>query len=258
MPVSRFVAIGDSMTEGLNDGDDSGGYRGWADRLAVDLAVANPEVRYANLALRGLCAGDIRAAQLARALELKPDLVTVVAGVNDLIRIKFDANVVGREIEAMFEALNASGAHVVTLLLPDVSRLIPLARPLRKRIMSFNRRIEQAARRHDVTIVDGSTYPFMYDPRTWSADRLHATPLGHRRIAAAVAETLGVAHAGDELSVRLPAPPQQGVLRRAAVETRWLVSFFVPWLRRRFTGRSSGDGRTAKHWDLVPVEVRSD
>lgn len=257
MPVSCFVAIGDSMTEGLNDGNESTGYRGWADRLAVDLAIANPEVRYANLALRGLRAGEIRAAQLARALELKPDLVTVVAGVNDLIRLKFDADVVGREIEAMFEALNASGAHVVTLLLPDLSRLIPLARPLRKRIMSFNRRIEQAARRHDVTIVDGSTYPFMYDAQTWSADRLHASPLGHRRIAAAVAETLGLAHAADELSARASTPPRQAVLRRAAVEIRWLVSFFVPWLRCRVVGRSSADGRTAKHADLVSVKLGS-
>ncbi len=256
MPVSRFVAIGDSMTEGLNDGDDISGYRGWADRLAIDLAVANPDVGYANLALRGLCASEIRASQLGRALELEPDLVTVVAGVNDLIRVKFDAEAVGREIETMFAALNSSGAQVVTLLLPDLSRLIPLARPLRNRIKRFNLRIEQAARRHDVTIVDGSRYPFMYDAQTWSGDRLHASPLGHRRIAAAVAETLGVAHAGDELTAQMPALARKGVWRGIVVEIRWLVSFFAPWLRRRFTGNSSARGRTAKHQELVSVDRR--
>lgn len=256
MPVSRFVALGDSMTEGLNDGDDDSGYRGWADRLALHLAAANPDLLYANLAVRGLRASQIRATQLTHAIELRPDLVTVVAGMNDLIRARFDPDAVGQEIEAMFVALRATGAHVVTLLLPDLSRLIPMARPLRGRINGFNERIAAAAARHGVTVVDGAAHPFMYDAQTWSPDRLHASSIGHRRIAGAVADALGLAHDGDEPPVTIGPVGHISLLDRLGIEVRWVVSFFGPWLRRRITGRSSGDGRVAKHAGLVPVRVQ--
>lgn len=82
---ARYVALGESQAEGLCDGDDP--YRGWADRLASQLATVNPELRYANLAIRGRLAGQVRAEQLAPALALKPDLATVVAGMNDLLRV---------------------------------------------------------------------------------------------------------------------------------------------------------------------------
>lgn len=52
-PYHRYVAIGDSQTEGVGDGDDRVGLRGWADRLAERLAAANPGLEYANLAVRG-------------------------------------------------------------------------------------------------------------------------------------------------------------------------------------------------------------
>ncbi len=42
MGYLRYVAVGDSQTEGLLDGDEHTGYRGWADRLAELLAVHHP------------------------------------------------------------------------------------------------------------------------------------------------------------------------------------------------------------------------
>src|SRR5262245_61561497 len=107
----RYVALGDSQTEGLGDGDDSTGLRGWADRLAERLAAGNPGFQYANLAVRGRLAGQVHAEQLAPALALRPDLATVVAGVNDLLRRRFDADEVGGHLEAMFAALTAQGAR---------------------------------------------------------------------------------------------------------------------------------------------------
>src|SRR4051812_31146615 len=88
----RYVALGDSQTEGLGDGDDVRGLRGWADRLAERIATDSPDARYANLAVRGRTAGQVYAEQLGPALELRPDLATVVAGVNDLLRPRFDAD----------------------------------------------------------------------------------------------------------------------------------------------------------------------
>jgi lysophospholipase L1-like esterase len=91
MSYARYVALGDSQSEGLLDGDEIRGYRGWADRLAEQLAAASPGMLYANLAVRGRLAAQVRDTQLGAALELRPDLASVVAGMNDLIRPRFNA-----------------------------------------------------------------------------------------------------------------------------------------------------------------------
>jgi lysophospholipase L1-like esterase len=51
----RYVAIGDSFTEGVGDPDPTrpNGLRGWADRVAEVLAAGDPGFGYANLAIRG-------------------------------------------------------------------------------------------------------------------------------------------------------------------------------------------------------------
>ncbi|MCX4967590.1 SGNH/GDSL hydrolase family protein [Streptomyces sp. NBC_00654] len=253
--VRRFVALGDSQTEGLGDGDDTTGLRGWADRLAERLAPHNPGVQYANLAVRGRLAGQVREEQLAPALALRPDLATVVAGVNDLLRPRFDADEVAGHLEAMFAALTGGGARVATLTFPDMARITPLARPVAPRVTALNHRIRRAAHRHGVVVADTAHHSVVTDPRLWSPDRLHAGPLGHDRIAAAVAEALGVPGADDSWTHPLPGPRETTPAgwRTAAGDLRWAASFLGPWLVRRLQGRSSGDGRTAKRPDLLPV-----
>lgn len=250
----RYVALGDSQTEGCGDGDDVRGLRGWADRLAEQLARDTPDLLYANLAVRGRLAGQVRAEQLAPALALRPDLATVVAGVNDLLRSGFDADEVAGELEAMFAALTAQGARVATVTFPDVARIIPLARPLRPRVLALNDRIRRAAARHGVVVADSFHHPVVADPRLWSPDRLHASPLGHARIAAAVADALGLPESDDSWTLPLPADPRAASgLRLVGGELRWAGSFLGPWLVRRARGRSSGDGRLAKRPELLPV-----
>lgn len=246
----RYVAIGDSQTEGLNDGDETVGYRGWADRLAERLTELNPDLRYANLAVRGQLAGQIHAQQLEPALALRPDLVTVIAGMNDLLRPKFDADEVVGHIETMFAALTASGATVGTVTYPDVAKIMPIARPLMPRVLDLNARIRAAAARHGVAVLDAFPHPVTADPRIWSADRLHANPLGHAMIAAGMAEALGLPGSDDSWTKPLPA---QAFRTNWVTEARWLAGFLGPWLWRRIRGRSSGDGRTAKRPDLTPV-----
>lgn len=176
MPVVRYVALGDSQTEGLGDGDEAGGLRGWADRLAELLDAAEPGLRYANLAVRGQLAGQVRTTQLDAALALRPDLATVVAGMNDLLRPRFDADATGAELEAMFAALTGAGARVATLTFPAMERLVPLARPLAPRVPALNARIREAAARHGVVVVETYGEEVVVDPRLWSPDRLHAAP----------------------------------------------------------------------------------
>ncbi|MFG3258618.1 SGNH/GDSL hydrolase family protein [Streptomyces sp. NPDC048172] len=251
----RYVALGDSQTEGVGDGDDATGLRGWADRLAERLAGANPGLEYANLAVRGRLAGQVRAQQLASALELRPDLVTVLAGMNDLIRPGYDADEVAGHLEAMFAALTAAGARVATLTFPDVSRITPLARPLAPRVAVLNDRIRAAARRHGVLVAETHGHPVVTDPRLWSTDRLHASPLGHQRIADAVAHTLSVPGADTSWAEPLPPAPAPGRVRATAAELRWAATFLGPWAGRRLRGRSSGDHRTAKRPEPLPVAV---
>ncbi|NEA58542.1 SGNH/GDSL hydrolase family protein [Streptomyces sp. SID13666] len=254
----RYVALGDSQTEGLGDGDDTVGLRGFADRFAEHLRAVNPGLQYANLAVRGRVAGQVRAEQLEPALALRPDLATVVAGVNDLLRPRFDAAEVAGQLEEMFAALTASGAHVVTLTFPDIGKIAPLARPLASRVLDLNDRIRTAAARHGVSVAETAAPPVTTDPRMWTVDRLHASPLGHERIAAAIADAVRLPGSSDAWTH--PLPPQAAPTRRqtAAAELRWATAFLGPWLGRRLRGRSSGDGRTAKRPRLLPLSAPHD
>lgn len=251
---ARYVALGDSQTEGLGDDDGTGNPRGWADRLAEQIARTDPGLLYANLAVRGRLAGEVRSEQLEPALALRPDLATVVAGVNDVLRPRFDADGVAEHLEAMFAALTGSGARVATLTFPDFARIVPAARPIAHRVTALNSRIREAARRHGVVVADAEPHSVVTDLRLWSPDRLHASPRGHALIAAAVAEALAVPGSDDSWIRPLSDDaPRHSRLRVVGTELRWAGSFLGPWLARRLRGRSSGDGREAKRPTLLPV-----
>ena len=88
-PWRRYVALGDSFTEGIGDPESgsAGGHRGWADRVAEVLSQQADDFAYANLAVRGKLISQIVAGQVETALDLKPDLITFSAGGNDVIQI---------------------------------------------------------------------------------------------------------------------------------------------------------------------------
>jgi lysophospholipase L1-like esterase len=247
----RYVAIGDSQTEGIGDGDDVTGHRGFADRLAARLAELNPELLYANLAIRGKLAGEIHAEQLAPALDLRPDVATVVAGLNDVLRPKFDLDAVAGHMEAMFVSLTRAGATVGTVTFPNVAKIAPMARPLLPRVLALNARIREAAARHGVRVVEAFEVEAVTDARIWSADRLHASPIGHQRIADSMAHALELPGADDSWTHPLPALPPQPRLTAIRAELLWLGGFLGPWLGRRLRGVSSGTGRTAKRPELT-------
>lgn len=250
----RYVAIGDSQTEGLGDGDDVRGYRGWADRLADRLAELNPDLRYANLAVRGKLAGEVHAEQLEPALVLRPDLATVMAGLNDLLRPRFDAAEVVGHLEAMFASLRSAGARVATVTFPNIGKITPLARPLVPRVLRLNDGIRAAAARHDVRVVETFPVAVTTDARIWSVDRLHASPFGHQMIADSMAHTLELPGSDDSWTRPLPVLPPRGWLAVVGAEMRWLGGFLGPWLGRRIRGVSSGTGRTAKRPDLAALD----
>lgn len=251
-PFTRFVALGDSQTEGIGDPDGTGGHRGWADRLADLLAAADPNVHYANLAIRGRLAAQIRAEQLAPAVALRPDLATVMAGMNDLTRPAFDMAVTLADIDAMLTALTATGAHVLTFTYPDIGAITPIARPLSGRIRAMNAEMRALAACRDVTLVDFEPVAATTHRHVWADDRLHLSPLGHELVARAIADTLALP--GSDTSWRQPLPPEnRSIDAILSAELSWAANHFAPWIARRLRGRSSGAEITAKRPTLLPV-----
>lgn len=248
----RFVAIGDSTVEGLDDPDGFGGYRGWADRLAQRLADQQGGVLYANLGIRGRTTRQVRDEQLAPALAMRPDLVALVSGTNDLLRGRFDAAALRDDVESMQRALVGIGATVVTFTLPDLSAIMPLARMLRSRLLVMNQTIRDAAAASGAIVCDFAALPVASDPRLWSGDRLHANSAGHARIAEALAHHAGL-HGGREWAEPLAGSPPHGLGVAVRAELAWVREHLAPWIWRHLRGRSSGDGITAKRPALAPV-----
>ena len=257
---SRYVALGDSSTEGLDDAIGLGRYRGWADRLAAHVAHARREMQpdaepllYANLAIRGRKTRQILDEQLAPALAMRPDLATVFSGTNDIIRSGFRLDPVIDDIRTMQRALRAAGATVLTITMPDLSEVMPFARGAAPKLRAFNAAVREVSRETGTIVVDLADQPFVTDPRFWSEDRLHANSEGHRRIAAALAHALGLPHVDERWSEPLPPRQRPSTAMRLARELRWLRDYFIPWVWRHARGRSSGDGITAKRPQLTPV-----
>jgi lysophospholipase L1-like esterase len=250
----RFVAMGDSTAEGLDDPDGAGGWRGWADRLAERLAAIDPSTRYANLAIRGRLIAQVREEQLGPALALEPDLVVMSGGVNDLLRPRFDPQAVIGHVEAMQRALIGAGATVVCFTMPDLSAFMPVARLVRTRLLAHNAALLELGARTGAIVVDLAASPVAGDPRFWSDDRLHANSLGHERMEQSFAAAIGVLDDADAPWLQT-LPAEAARRRRAALraELRWGRRHLAPWVGRRLRGRSSGDGVVAKRPQLLPV-----
>jgi len=249
---SRYVAIGDSQTEGLWDGDDDIGLRGFADRLAAMLDALYPGLQYANLAIRGKLVADVLREQVPRALALRPDLVTVCAGMNDVIQPGRSFDRALSDLESVYSALAASGATVVTTTFPNVAQFLPLGRIVSPRLTRINKAITAAADRNGFRLVDLYSAPSMRDVDTWAIDRVHASTKGHILFAAAAAEALGLPHSNHGWAEN-PNPMRPSFTTGAYGHLRWTQDSFFPWIWRRMRGLSSADGRTPKRPQLEPL-----
>ena len=254
MTYRRFVALGDSTTEGLVDFNPDGSFRGWADRLAERLAEAEPGLRYANLAVRGKLARQVREDQLDAALALEPDLASVLCGLNDMLRKQCDVASVAGHIDAMVGALRGAGADVIVVTFPDPVPVNPIASRAAMRVKRLNDAIRDLATRHGATLVDLEAYEVASDRRLWDVDRLHANPEGHRRIALAAAHALELEGADDAWTTAFSDPL---IPRTRISHAVWAGKYLTPWLIRRMRGRSTGDGRVAKRPTLEPVRANA-
>lgn len=254
MRYRRYVALGDSCAEGLDDPYPNGTmYRGWTDLTATGLAANSPDLRYANLAVRGRRLDQILAEQVPLAVEQRPDLVTVFGGGNDLLQARWQST--ARSLDATVATLTEVARTVVLFTLPDLARLPGLWR-LRPRLTQFNDLVAATAARHGALLIDVREDPYCDDERLYGPDRLHLGVLGHQRVAAHVLAALG-APADPDWLAELPPAPRDPLWRKASRQWSWVRHHVYPamhsTIRNKIVGRQPGDGFLPKRPDLAPI-----
>lgn len=252
-PVRSFVALGDSFTEGVGDPYPDGTCRGWADRFASHLAASEPGLRYANLAIRGKVLTQVVDEQVPAAVDLAPDLVSIAAGGNDLLRPKADPDDLAATFEHAVASLRAAGSQVMLFTGFDPGGF-PLIRLIRGKAAAFNAQLREVARRHECLHTDLWSMTVLADKRHWCEDRLHLAAEGHRRVALRACEVAGLPVTEDwrdPLPAHPSGPPSWLTARQQDI--KWARTHAAPWLKRRVRGISSGDGMAPKRPDLLPL-----
>ncbi|MFK4226042.1 SGNH/GDSL hydrolase family protein [Streptomyces sp. NPDC019890] len=231
----RFVALGDSLTEGVGDrvGD---GWRGWASLLAGGIGGDEAPAEFLRLAVSGALTEDVAERQLPEALAFEPDIASVLVGVNDTLRCTFDIENLTRRLDDVCAQLTARGTVLLTACLPDPGGMLglplPLARPLARRQRAVNAVVHALSARYDAVHLHAADAAWVADRAMWSADRLHPGERGHRMIARRFHELLverGLAHGtAPGCEPEQPAPTRSASLL-------WLATAGTGWVARRCT-----------------------
>ena len=250
MNYQRFIALGDSMTEGMTDEVINGKFRGWDDRVADVLAKDNPDFSYVNLAVRGKLIGQVAREQVPAALNLiegKSTLVSFHAGANDVIRPNYDPEKVIAEYTATAKRIATGGGTLMLFcVLENTGEATRSAKIWQKRFEIFNANTRKVATELGAILLDPNRDQFWKDRRFISDDRLHMNAEGHYRAAQGVLFSLGKV---VDVNWRKPLPPVKTDLLAIRIfkNFKWFITFGIPWMSRRIRGRSSGDGRSPKY-----------
>nr|WP_091187404.1 SGNH/GDSL hydrolase family protein [Microbacterium humi] len=256
-PWSRYVALGDSFTEGIGDPEPTlpGGHRGWADRVAEVLSRGSNDFAYANLAVRGKLIRQIVDEQIEPALDLHPDLITISAGGNDVIRPGSDPDAISAQFDDAIRRLSADRATIVVFTGVDVG-FSPVFRGIRGKVAIYNENIRAIADAYDCIVADQWALKPIQDARMFAPDRLHLNALGHHEVARMVLAALNVP---NDLEPMKPEPLPEVSWRQARTEDlHWAREYLVPWVLRRIRHQSSGDFITAKRPTAAPFNVPVD
>ena len=231
----RFVALGDSLTEGV--GDPVGeGWRGWAALLADGLAPADAPAQFANLAVSGAQTRDVLERQTPAALAVRPDVASVVIGVNDTLRCTFDIHAVAARLDEVYAAFTRQGAVLLTACLPDPGAMLglpgALARPLARRQRAVNTVVHALSARYGAVHLHAAEGAWLADRAMWSADRLHPGERGHRQLAVRFHALL--AQAGIATGCAPSEKPEFPAPTRSA-SLWWMATAGTGWVARRCT-----------------------
>lgn len=253
MATIRYVAIGDSFTEGVGDEQPDGSVRGWADLVAQGLADATgDEIEYANLAIRGRLLGPILAEQLEPAIALGPTLISFNGGGNDMLRPGTDMASIIRATEGALLRMQEAGVEPLLLAGANPTGGLPSGGSVSKKGTELTRAAGEVASRLGIRFSNNWSDTELAGSQYWSLDRLHLAPVGHHRVAANVLRTLGHEAPADWVTT---APKRAAPTARD--QLRYTREHVLPWIGRRLTGRSSGDGRSAKYPEFITVAPRA-
>jgi lysophospholipase L1-like esterase len=193
-PWKNYVAIGDNFTEGVGDPVEGFQSIGSMERLSQILKRSNPDLKFTNLANRRLMISEIRQGQLTQALRLKPDFVSIVAGANDIMKGRFEAQNFDNELRGLYESTVKTGALVSSGNIPFFPFIKTLETPLQTRL---NRQIEKAnsiirdlADEYKITLVDANAHSDDFDENDWSADQVHLNARGYFKFTDVVVQEL--------------------------------------------------------------------
>lgn len=258
MTWRRYVAIGDSFTEGMVDPDPAqeGAFVGWADRLAQALSAyaarSGASFAYANLAIRGRKLDDVVGRQLEAALAMEPDLVSMVGGGNDILRPNVDLDGLAARLEEAVVRLRGAGIDVL-LATPTDPRDAGLFKALRPRHAIHTANLFTIAGRHGAHVLNLWGMRSVRDWRMWGEDRIHLSTDGHIRVADAALVALGLPPLDPDWDVPLPAQARGARTVELREHLAWARTHAAPWVERRVRHTSSGDALTAKRPDLTPL-----
>ncbi len=248
----RFVAIGDSFTEGVGDEREDGTVRGWADLVAQGWAASrgNP-IQYANLAIRGKLLRPIIEQQLEPALALKPTHLSFNGGGNDMLRLRASIEDLADGFTHVLRRCDEEGVRLVQLSGANPSGQLPMGRLIQRRGDLMSAAVsERIGDRTDVIRALNWPDDVLSGASFWSEDRLHMNSRGHHRVAARVLDALGEQAPDPWWS--LPELPHARELSRG----EYFREHLGPWFRRRLTATSTGDLREPKsggQWVDVPA-----
>ncbi|QIG40743.1 SGNH/GDSL hydrolase family protein [Microbacterium sp. 4R-513] len=250
MASVRYVAIGDSFTEGVGDELPDGRVRGWADLVAQGWADALGEsVDYSNYAIRGKLVWPIVHEQLEPALALQPTHLSFNGGGNDMLRPRTSIAHVVAAFDHVLNRCDEEGVRLIVLSGANPSAQLPLSRVIQRRgdllSAAVSARLDE---RPDVIRALNWPDRELSTAGYWSEDRLHMNARGHHRVAARVLTALGMEPPAAWWS--LPALPEAAPLAGSA----YYRTHVGPWVRRRLTRTSSGDGREPKYGAWTPIE----
>jgi lysophospholipase L1-like esterase len=248
----RYVAIGDSFTEGVGDPSKvlPNGVRGWADRVAEKLAKAQPGWEYANLAVRSKRLRHVIDEQLEPAMAMEPTLITLYAGGNDILDFGTDMDALLKDYELLVARLSETGATLVLFTGFDV-KVSAVLEPFKKRNTLYNQRVRDIAAKYGAILVDYWCFDAYKDSRMWAPDRLHMSKAGHKYLAAQVLDNLNVPH---KISPKEWDPPTRMSMREwERRQRRWVNDWVVPLFGRKLRGVTLGDSISPR-WP-EPVKV---
>jgi lysophospholipase L1-like esterase len=187
-----FAALGDSFTAGTGCAPGEG----WADRLATALRAVHPSLDYYNLAAEGATSAAVLE-QVGPALQLEPDLVTVICGANDVLTsLRPDVEGYPGRLAEILERLRSGlpSAAILTATSPENWRFLPLRPRTRARVIDGIRRVNRATRRvaaeHGIACLDVANHPGLHHAENFSDDGLHPSAEGHERAAVELALAL--------------------------------------------------------------------